>query len=123
MKSRLAILLVVALSCTKPKGVKTYPIFGDWQAYEMTQNDTISTVDLSAVRLTLKEVERFSFTNNLNQTSAGTFEIKDGLLLYTDTTVDPMKETAVHIYYLTQDTLKLRMNVSQKETILAFKRQ
>ena len=91
---------------------------GTWRAGNLVIGDSVSPVDLSPVRLTFSKNSRYNYLNNIGQIQAGTYFLKDSLLITTDTTIKPIKETAVHIIKSTKDTLVLRMNLDSVETLM-----
>lgn len=95
-------------------------IIGDWKASALVINDSISKVDLSPVRLNILKNSRYFYTNNIGQLEAGTFIVSDSLFITTDTTKNPAVENAVHIIKADNDSLAIRMNINQKESVMYF---
>ena len=93
---------------------------GEWKAGGLVIGDSVSNVDLTPVKLNILKNSRYSYVNNIGQIEAGTFILKDSMLITTDTTVKPTKESAVHILKAENDSLTLRMNINQQEAIMYF---
>ena len=93
---------------------------GNWKGSSLVIGDSVSTVDLTPVKLNLKEDSRYEYINNIGQMEAGTYFIRDSLLITMDTTVSPPKETAVHIIKAQNDSLLIRMNMSTQEAVMYF---
>lgn len=91
---------------------------GNWQINKMLVHDTALKIDYQIMKLQFMPLHRYSFTNNLNQTEAGIFEIKDSLLLLSDTTKTKIVERAIQIMRLSNDTLLLRQNFQGNEARL-----
>ena len=121
MKILLILLMFFCLSsCNKNKEVPRMQYKGNWKGSSLVIGDSVSTVDLTPVKLNLKENSRYEYINNIGQMEAGTYFVRDSLLITMDTTVSPSKETAVHIIKAENDSLLIRMNMSTQEAVMYF---
>jgi hypothetical protein len=121
MRYTLFILFVTVIffsSCKKKKLKPEMILPGTWKAGNLVIGDSLSNVDLSPVRLVFSKNSRYYYMNNMAQVQAGTYIVRDSLLITSDTTSNPLKETAVHIVKSTKDSLVLRMNMDSSETLL-----
>ncbi len=113
-------LLCTILSCKKNHKIPGLDLEGIWKGSAIKIGDSISTVDLSPVRLVFNQNSRYYYSNNIAQSEAGTYFIKDSILVTNDTTSKGNKETAVHVIKATKDSLVLRMNMDSVETLMFF---
>jgi len=113
-------IILLFASCSGKKETAKMSLTGEWKAGGLVIGDSVSSVDLTPVKLNILKNSRYSYVNNIGQIEAGTLILKDSMLITTDTTVKPTKENAVHILKAENDSLTLRMNINQQEAIMYF---
>ena len=116
------LLLIFALTACKRTLKEEMQLNGNWQASQMKLGDSLLNIQYELITLKILPHHRYAFTNNLNQTEAGIFEIRDSLLLLNDTTGTGMREKALHILQLNKDSLLLRQNYQGRDARLLMRR-
>jgi hypothetical protein len=117
------ICLLSGLQCKKKINKETLVIGGHWNATRIKIGDSVPKIDYSKMHLVFSPDFRYSFTNNLNKVEAGTFTVIDSLLILMDTTRLPLEEKAMQILKLDKNHLDLKINLSEKEAVMSFRKQ
>lgn len=115
--------MAILLSCVGKKSTQDVSFKGSWKATAFKIGDSLANFDISASMLNLKPDSRYSFTNNIGQVEAGTYQVYDSLLIMTDTTVRPSREKAVQLIKIKNDSLIFRMNYKDREAFMYFIRK
>lgn len=116
----LSMLCVLIYACDKYANAD---IAGDWEVIELTETGDSVAVDLSTIGFRFTEDGLYEFQSTLDYREAGTFRLDGPYLFSTDTLQPPLREKAVEITYLSNDTLHLRMQELGKERLLVLKRK
>lgn len=84
-------------------------LYGHWQAAAFYQNGQTLDADLSAVSLDFLPSGRYSFQSSARYSEAGLFRNSGHYLFLTDTTASPNKEHTIKVLFLSEDSLKIKM--------------
>lgn len=114
MKTTLFLLLLCCSACSLD--VQKLP--GHWQANAFFENGQSSSAPLNDVALDFFPSGRYVFHSSAHYSEAGTFRDSGHYLFLTDTTADPVKVRKIKVLYLSEDSLKIKMEKLGQEQIL-----
>lgn len=98
-------------------------VAGDWQAVAFFENGQSKAAKLDSVSLRLSPEGGYEFRSQGFYRESGSYRVSVRYLFLTDTTQTPAIEHIVKVLYLSEDTLKVRMNHADKEQVLFFARK
>lgn len=114
MTIRQSIFLLLLLSLAACNNLKEKELLGQWQGFELLEEDTPLDLDPSEIRFEFHPGKTYSFHGTLKYREEGTFRVKAGYLLTTNTLQEGATEKAVLIEHQVYDTLVLKMNEQGK---------
>ena len=98
-------------------------LHGRWRASSVTENGDSLALDPREITFAFTPDGRYEFTSTLGYAEAGTWELRDGLLLAQDTTQPDTPERVVSVETLTADSLVMRMRADSAERYVYLLRQ
>ncbi len=114
MKKILPILLLCAVSCE----LDTQHLTGRWRAIALYEGGQTVTAPLDSVLLHFSENGNYKFGTIGFYREEGPFRVAGKHLFLTDTTEKTPKEHILEVLFLSNDTLKLRMEKDGNEQVM-----
>ncbi len=103
--------------------LKEEDIAGQWHASAFYENGQTLAVPLDSVKLLLKPDGGYEFRSLGFYRESGQYRVSIRYLFLTDTTEQPEVEHVLKVLYVSEDSLKIRMNQNGKEQVLFFAKQ
>ena len=114
MKKILPILLLCVAACE----LDTKQLTGRWRAIALYEGGQTVSAPLDSVSLQFSENGNYRFGTIGFYREEGPFRVAGKNLFLTDTTEKTPKERTLEVLFLSNDTLKLRMEKGEKEQVL-----
>lgn len=114
MKKILPILLLCAVACE----LDTQQLTGRWRAIALYEGGQTVPAPLDSVSLQFSENGSYRFGTIGFYREEGPFRVAGKHLFLTDTTAKTPKERTLEVLFLSNDTLKLRMEKGGSEQVL-----
>lgn len=91
---------------------------GDWQAVALYELGQSVNAELDSVRLSFQDEGMYEFRSIGFYREAGPFRSSGQYLFLTDTTVRPARDRTLRVLFLSEDTLKIRMQKGGNEQVV-----
>lgn len=93
-------------------------IVGNWQAIEVTEQDSVLTLPLAEVKMRFSKDKKYTFESTLNYKEAGTYQLQNNMLFLKDTTPNNIPKKVIKINYLANDSLIVEMKATTNTRLL-----